>query len=454
MSEREGGAVRRGLARGVGLSILIAASAGGAEPRRIAFDEAVQIALERNNGLQRAEIALTRDRLAVTDAKMRLFPDLRASLSGARSYGRAFNEAEGVLFTERVETVNARLSSSVTAFDWFSGVADLRQARLEERASTLDAERARQTVVFDVITGYLALIEAAEQMSVQEENAGAQEDQLRRVETLVEAGERPISDLYQQQANVAQARLALVEAREAEQLRRLDLVQVLQLDAGGEYEFVAPPIEPAADVVPGAEGGDLLALAIERRADLAAQQTRREAAEQGERSASGARWPSVSLSASYGSSYSSARTDPLPEQFAERWSASVGLGVSVPLFDRHATKGALERARLDVQNAELGVSDLRQAIAVEVRRAMLDRDAARERLRAAEARVRAASQALAANEERYAVGAATIYEVGLSRTDLVEATSLRVRAQYAVLWQEHLVSYYLGELDPAQGLAP
>src|SRR5690606_23532468 len=116
---------------------------------------------------------------------------------------------------------------------------------LEEAGDEREAERTRQPVVFSVISGFLSAVAAEEQVRVQQENLTAQLAQERQTRALVDAGTRPISDLYQQEASTAAARSAVVEAERALELARLELVRALRLDPAGSYEFEAPPIEGA-----------------------------------------------------------------------------------------------------------------------------------------------------------------------------------------------------------------
>lgn len=80
--------------------------------------------------------------------------------------------------------------------------------------------------------------------------------------------------------------------------------------------------------------------------------------------------------------------------------------------------------------------------------AYLDANSAREQLRAAEAQQRAAALALEASQERYRVGASTLVELTQARTSNVQAASALVSARYNVLFQETLLSYYVGDLNP------
>jgi outer membrane protein len=61
-------------------------------------------------------------------------------------------------------------------------------------------------VAFTVASNFLALVQQQEQLRVQRENLAAQEAQEKQIKAFVDAGSRPISDLYQQQATVAAAR--------------------------------------------------------------------------------------------------------------------------------------------------------------------------------------------------------------------------------------------------------
>ncbi len=413
------------------------------EPRRISFPEAVEIALQQNTGLQRAENETALERMAVSQAALQFLPDLGLGLSGNRSFA---------LSASGSRSFSAGLSSRVVLFDGLANVATLRQARLQAEAAGLDEERARQSVVFEVISGYLAMIEAGEQARVRDGNLAAQEEQEKSVRALVEEGQRPISDLYQQQANVAAARLSVVEARRTLELSRIDLVQALQLDPAESYIFEIPPLPEADRDAPEPDLATLLERAFERRSDLNAVALQKDAAGEGEHAAKAERWPSVSLSADYGAHYSSTSDVGFTDQVDLRRSGSVGVSVSLPLFDRLATQHDIERARIGAENAQLALADSRQEIALQVRRAVLDRNAVQETLRAADVQERAAQQALDATSERYAAGAATLYEVTLARADWVAATSARVSARYNLLWQERLLDYYVGDLDSTGGL--
>ncbi len=161
-------------------------------------------------------------------------------------------------------------------------------------------------------------------------------------------------------------------------------------------------------------------------------------------------WPDVTLSAGYSSAYTSVSPFSFDEQLDQRRGGSVGLNLSVPLFDRRSTANATRRAELRTQSERLTLENLRQDVALQVRRVQLDYRAAREQLTAAQAQQRAGDLALETVQKRYRAGAATLVELSQARASQVQAASALVSARYNLLFQRTLADYYLGELDPAR----
>lgn len=430
--------------------LFVGVTAVAQDSRIITFKEAVRIALEQNTALRQAQNAAALGKVDVSEARGQFLPDLRLSTSGAKNFGRNFDETAGALVNESSNSVSLGLSSGVTLFDGFGNTASLRQAKLNDRAGESDLRRFRETVVFTVASNFLALIQGQEQLRVQRENLAAAAALEEQIQTYVDAGARTVADLYQQQAVVASARVAVVEAERTAELAKVDLMQTLQLDPGGNYEFESPADTTSAAASQRFELNDLLARASTRRIDLDAEKARVDAAQQAVRIARSNRWPTVSLNAGYSSAYNSANPDSFSDQLDQRRGGSIGLGVSVPLFDRGSTSAATRRAAIQADNASLSLISLQQEVGLQVRRVYLDFRAAQEQLTAAESQVRAAELALQAAQDRYSAGASTLVELTQSRAAQVEAASSLVSARYNLMYERTLVDYYVGDLDPAQ----
>jgi len=426
------------------------AQAPAAQPVSITFDEAISIALKQNTTLKQAENVNELNSASVQQAKMQFLPDLRFNVNNGLNVGRNFSQTEGRIVDQTSQSVQGGVSSSVTLFDGFRNVANLNAAKATETASSQDIARTKQTVVFTVASNFLSLVAQEEQLRVQEQNLKSLQLQQEQIQQYVNAGVRPISDLYQAQAATAAANVQVVNAKRALELAKTDVISTLQLDAAGTYEFVAPKVSEAGAVGRTFDLTALLAQAYQKRVDLDASESRVEAAKQNARASAASKWPSISLSAGYNTGYNSSTDIAFADQLNERRGGSIGLGISIPIFDKNATNIAEQKAAIQEENARLDLEKQKQQIAIEIRRAYLDHQAAQEQLKAAQAQQQAADQAVAAMQERYRVGAATLVELTQARSTQVQAASSLVNARYNLVFQDALMSYYTGDLDPAK----
>ncbi|MEJ2503994.1 MAG: TolC family protein [Gemmatimonadota bacterium] len=269
-------------------------------------------------------------------------------------------------------------------------------------------------------------------------------------------------------------------------LAETSLMQVLELDPLCEYEYrepVSPEIAADPDVY---DLEELLGRALARRSDLAAVQRSVEATDEGVSAARSGYWPTLSLSFDYGSNWSSTSLQPVPgtgsdprtvtltpdaggtpvtfqipgtgsppefrrpdfmDQLTDRRGGSVSLSLSIPVFDRLQTRAAVEQAEVARRNAEYDLQDLRQAVALQVRQALLDYQSAVARLSATERRLAASERAWEAAQRRYELGAATFVEVAQARSGLVAARSADLQARFALVLSQRLIAYHTGGLD-------
>ena len=419
----------------------------------VTLDLAMRLALTQNPGVKQAQNSAALSGATVTQQKLAFLPSLSVSANTAQDYGRNFSQSEGTILNTTTNTLNAGISSSVTVFDGMKNVANLRSAQADGQASEQDLTRAKQTAIFTVASNFLSLVTQQQQLAVQQQNLAAQEALENQISQFVKAGSRPVSDLYQQQASAASARAAVVTAQNNVELAKVDLIQTLQLDPRGTYDFQAPLVPDTVGAVAHFDLDSLLDRAFAQRPDLGANAFRVEAAQQDVKAANASKWPTISLTGGYNSGVSSSADASFLDQLNQRRGGSIGIGISIPIFDRGATEAATERAQIQADNAKLALSTQRQQVALEVRRAYLDYEAAKQQLAAADAQQQAATLAVATTQQRYQVGAATLLELTQARTTQVQAQSAFINARNNLVFQQSLMSYYTGELDPSAALA-
>lgn len=442
------------------IAVLLSSSWALAQPRQeVTFGQALQIALERNVALQKSERSLDLQAAAVRSARADFLPNLNLFVSPGQQYGLAFDQTAGRLVSETSESMSLSGSAGITLFDGFGLTSNLRQARATYEAADYSLERSRQDVLSQVAFQFLQVILDREQIRIQTENLEAQRQLLARIEEFTRVGSRPISELYQQQAAVAQSELQLLNDERSYQISQSQLIQILKLDPLGDFEFVAPGVDEVTLLPREYDLQDLFDQAFSNRADLKSQRATIEAADHGIDLAKSSSWPTVSLSASARSVYSSQRKQldpdsqqlvgiPFGDQLRDNRGGSLGLSFRVPIFNRLQTRTAVYRAEVQKSNAELDYEAAEQRVALEVRQSFLDYLTAVKQLDVTDKQLQSAEQALAAEQERYNVGASTLVELTQSRAAYEQAAGNRVTAIYTFLTRGKLLDYFTGSIDP------
>jgi outer membrane protein len=424
--------------------------AGAAEARELTLKNAIAIALESNLDLRQESYAVDSRSISVRSNLADFLPNLGFSARGSRSYSKQYDTTTDSFNGTSSNSLSLGLSSGLDLFTGFGRTASLKQSRLALDAERDNFARTRQEVVFDVISSFVQAVVDSEFIKVNAENLAAQRSLLERIQAFYQAGKSPIADLYQQQAETANAERQLLLSQRDYAVSKLTLMQTLGIDPGTDCRAVAPDVESIMAEASGLAVGDALEEALARRLDLISQQKLIDAARSQITATRSGYWPTLSLSASAGTSYNSSVSDlwSFSEQLSDaNPSASIGLSLSFPLFDRLQTRNAVQQAKIQLYQAQLAVERLKLQIGVQVRQALEDYATAEKDVDVSEARLKYSEQALRSIEARYDVKAATLVEVTQARYSNLQAAYNAINARYNLLLRSIAIAFYRGDID-------
>ena len=303
--------------------------------------------------------------------------------------------------------LRARLSQTLfdrTSWQTYQAAAE------SARATELSAEDARDLVVLAVGGSYLQVIAAqarVESTRGQLDTANAlyqQSVELRGAGLVAQLD----VDRSQIQVLTQQQRLASLKNDFAKQ--KINLVRMIGLRPTDQYEladrlpFVAAP-QLALD--------QALRQAGEARADVKAAGAQVRAAERALSAAHAERLPSVSLRADYGA-IGTSLTD-------AHGTFSVVGAVRVPLWQGGRTEGRVEQAESVVALRRAELEDLTSQVESDVRKALLDLEAATTLVEVAQKNVEVTKEALALSRQRFEAGISDNVEVVLAQGSVTAA---------------------------------
>lgn len=423
-------------------------------PRMLTLQQALRIALEKDPGLRQSANQVEISSITVAQRKADFAPDLTATLTGTERFDKTLDPVTGSRDGRDYETANGSVGSSLNLFNGYGDVAALRGAEWSLAGQQETFTRDEQTLVFSTATAFLRTLSDRELIRVRAESLEGNRRQLEQVDALYRAGNRPISDLYQQQAETASAELDLLGAERDHAVSRLQLLQTIGLPPATTIELRVPELGPLEATLVAQAPETMDASELAQRADLRAKEKLIEAAREQVVEARAGYWPTLNLSASIGSDYTSLeRESGFSGQFLDdNPGGAIGLTLAVPIFDRWLTRHQVAQARIRQDDARLSLRQRQLQAEAELGQALQDFRTAQKLIGVTETRLTAARQALAAVEERYRVGAATLVELTQARAQFTAAGYERVKARYGLITQGVAMVYYQGDWARMQAL--
>jgi outer membrane protein len=185
--------------------------------------------------------------------------------------------------------------------------------------------------------------------------------------------------------------------------------------------------------------GTLERRSLESRADYKSALESYDGAVSGVTSAKSTYWPSLSASAGYG--LSSDELSTLKDNRNLNW----GLSIRWSLFDGFATNANVQLAIAGRRIAEIGLTQTERDIYAQLRKAILDFEAARKQYEVSQKGLTSATEDRKIAEEKYNLGAGTLLDLLTANAGLVQAQVNLVNSVYNYITAKKNVEYTIGE---------
>ncbi len=366
------------------LSVLLLSGTLFAEERTISLEECLALAEANHPALEEARAALAGQQARLGQVRVSNALKGNLSASGSRNSG-----SDGTYST----------SFSVSKL-----LSDSGKNALERKSQGLSVDAASESqreTVLSVRTGvkdaYYGLLLASRKRDQAESAVKTYQRHLDKARGFYDAGVKARFDVTKAEVDLSNARIDLVSAESSLETARAALSRAVgvPLDhARPVSDFLAPRDIP--------EENFALEQALENRPDIRSSRLKSQAGKLGISIAAKGNAATISVT---GSAKLSGTGLPPDDDF------SVGITLSVPVFDGGLTDYKIAEARASADGLDASLKKLEQTIRYEVRSALLSVREAEARIPAAGLLVRQAEENLTLAEGRYEMGVGNVLEV-------------------------------------------
>jgi outer membrane protein len=316
-----------------------------------------------------------------------------------------------------------RTSANIDVFNGGRRVNELQQAKATRDAAESQEIADRFGTTLEAKESYFAVLAFRVALSGAPAALDEAEQQFRAAVARVRAGSSTRSDSLRSENQLRNARLTLVETQNNYDVANATLTRVV-----GTPYLVTAAVEDTLSLVGLALGEAQLVQLVEAGPDVQVAEAELDAARAGKDISKAAYWPSVTAGYSYGGSGTDNQFGFGDSSFS--YNGSLGLRLSLPIFDQFLREEQRVRADVAQDNAEANLRDARLAARQNLATYLGAFRTAEQRVLAETATLSTAEEDLRVQQRRYQVGASTLLDLLASQTAVNEAREALIRSRY------------------------
>ncbi|MDB5136562.1 MAG: outer rane channel protein [Mucilaginibacter sp.] len=456
----------------------------------LTLQKCLDIAVKNNLQVKQSGLTAESAHIDLYQAKENLLPSIYGNAGRTLSQGHYISSVTGSYVNQSQTTDNYSLTGGMTLFNGFALQNAIKAASLAFQAGKMDFQSAKDVVIVNVITGYLAILDNEEllaanisQLAVAQQNV----DLLSIKER--EGANKAASDLTDFKGTLASSQVAVVGAQNSLDAAKLNVFQLMNIQYKPGTEFAALNAEDLSGDY-GADPNQIYETALQQFAAVKAATLRRQSAEKSVKSAKGYLFPQLTLNGGLSTTYSSSAqkstftdstTNAVPglfittpvtpanptgkqsvystqanyatqnisygDQFKNNYGNYVGIGLYIPIFTNRIKYNAVSKAKLNLlanQNIE---DNTKIVLKQNIEQAYYNMTAAYKRYQALKDQVAAYTESYRIYKLRFDAGVITSVDFIFAKNNLDAATVNMISAHYDYFIDSKILDYYQGKLS-------
>ena len=421
-------------------------------PKQWTLRDCIDYALEHNITIQRNRISAESAQEDVKTAKADFLPSLSGNIS-QRVVNRP-NSARGTIISgDNITTSESKTSyngsygidANWTVYNGSKRVNTVKQQKLNNRIAELNVDESENSIEESITQLYVQILYSAEAVKVNESTLEVSRKEFERGQELFNVGSIASSDLAQLEAQVSSDNYQLVTSQATLQDYKLQLKQLLELDGDIEMDLYLPQLSDSNVLIPLPEKDDVYNTALSLRPEIEAGKLNVESSDLSIKMARAGYLPTLNLSAGIGSTNANGSDFSFSEQVKQNWNNSLGVTVSVPIFNNRQTKSAVQKAKIQKQSSELDLLDNQKALYKTIEGLWLDASSAQQRYVAAIEKLRSTQTSYDLIQEQFNLGMKNTVELLTEKSNLLNAQQETLQAKYMAILNTQLLKFYQGE---------
>ncbi len=441
------------------------------------LQDCINFAFEHNLDIKKQVLVVESNKANLLQTKLNTLPSINAGASTVNNWGRTIDQYTNEFATNRVRSDNLYIQGNITLFSGLQKVNMIKRNQLTVKFSQFSLDDLLDNISLTVAGYYLDILFNREILMVANEQLAVTEQQVKRMEKLVEAGTLAKGDLLNIQAQQAREELQVIESENRLEISFLTLQQLIDFPVTEDFDVQVPRLRsveaPSIDIT----SDQIYNYAVLNRPEVKLAELTVDIAHKDISIARGQQSPVFSLGGSWGSGYSGLNTigeNPVlrnrqigftesgeavytqyeenqdfivkdwGDQLSDNNNRSVGFYLNIPIFTGWQVRNSITRAKIAEESAQYDLQYTKNNLRKVIEQAYADAVAALKRYGSSMKQVEAQSEAFKYAEQKFDVGLLNSVEYNEIKKELTLAQSDLLQAKYDYIFKTTILSFYMG----------
>ncbi len=426
--------------------LMLAGLSVNAQSKVWTLEDCIKYALDKNIQIKKTGLTNDQNQLYANQAKFNRLPSVNASVSENLNWYKGFDATTGQYGSNNgSNSTNYGLNASVSLYNGEKLKTRIKQAELNLESGKYYSESVKESVGLNIVNAYLQLLYANENVKNAKKQIESTTEQLGLAKERMDIGLISLSDYLQIKSELSTEKSTMVTAQSTYAIDNVTLEQLMELPVDPNFAVSSPNLDSIliATVQPNSQ--DVYNLALGIKPEIKNAELTKESTALNVQIAKADYLPVISMNGGLSSGFSSLTTNSnYTTQLNDKINPSLGLSLSIPIFQKKQIKTNVGIASINVDNAELDVVNTKNQLRKEIEQACVDVVSAQEQYNASLEQKQSTQESYDVTNEKFNVGLLNSVDFLVQKTNLITSESKLLQSKYNLIFTLKVLDYYKG----------
>lgn len=416
-----------------------------AQDKAFTLNNCIEYALENNTTIGRANNNIESQKSYLEQRKAAQGPDLSISAADTWSSSKSHSNTYGTWSKSTGTNLSVGLNSSVTLYSGASLKNAINQGKLNLSAAEINVKTQKELLSLDVLAAYIDVMKAKEQVQNSQLQVEITQKELDEASIRSEAGVMAPADYLNIKSEYSSNKAALVSSQSDLRISLVSLMQLMNMPISSTFDIEDVDLEALLQENPITDPTSVYTLAIGLQPSIKTAELDVESADFDIKLAKAAALPTLSLNGSLYSYYNHDTDVNFSGQLSHAITPSLGLSLSIPIFQNKTVKNNIKQAAIQKQAYEFDLLDIKNDLRKAIEQACTDAQTANMTFASYQEQLEAEQESYKLAKKMFAEGLLSSTDFLTSKNNLYEAEINLTSSKYNVLLENEIIEYYMGE---------